>query len=242
MQPMATIALRAAREASLKITRAFDRPDLVKIDEKGHNDYVTNVDREVERIIAEALHETYPDHAISGEEQISNVTPEDAEYEWIIDPIDGTMNFVRQIPHFCISIACLHKGKLEHGIEIEPHEPHLNASVLGDGDFALGRRVELPVGVSVNVPRQQFVVQPCQLDFEIGDPAPVSFLLTVKHRLPLRPARPIARNFAAGSAPAIAGCSARRYRSSRSLSIARSTSARSTLRVFNSISDSCTSR
>ena len=143
MQPMATIALRAAREASLKITRAFDRPDLVKIDEKGHNDYVTNVDREVERIIAEALHETYPDHAISGEEQMSNVAPEDAEYEWIIDPIDGTMNFVRQIPHFCISIACLHKGKLEHGIIIDPMRQEEFVASRGQGCQLNGRRVRV---------------------------------------------------------------------------------------------------
>ena len=81
-------------------------------------------------------------------------------------------------------------GKLEHGIEIEPREPHLNASVPGNGDFALERRVELQVGVSVNIPRQQFVVQPGQLGFEIGDPAPVSFLLTVKPRLLLLPDSP----------------------------------------------------
>jgi len=143
MQPMATIALRAAREAGLRITRAFDRPDLVKIDEKGHNDYVTNVDRDVERIIVEALHQTYPDHAICGEEQISNIAPEDAEYEWIIDPIDGTMNFVRQIPHFCVSIACLHKGKLEHGIIVDPIRQEEFVASRGQGCHLNGRRIRV---------------------------------------------------------------------------------------------------
>ncbi len=143
MQPMATIALRAAREAGLKISRAFDRPDLVKIDEKGHNNYVTNVDRDVERIIVEALHETYPDHSISGEEQISNIISEDAEYEWIIDPIDGTMNFVRQIPHFCVSIACLHKGKLEHGVILDPIRQEEFVVSRGKGCQLNGKRIRV---------------------------------------------------------------------------------------------------
>ncbi|MBQ62954.1 MAG: inositol monophosphatase [Gammaproteobacteria bacterium] len=143
MQPMATIALRAAREAGLTISRAFDRPDLVKIDEKGHNNYVTNVDRDVERIIVEALHETYPDHSISGEEQISNIISEDAEYEWIIDPIDGTMNFVRQIPHFCVSIACLHKGKLEHGVILDPIRQEEFVVSRGKGCQLNGKRIRV---------------------------------------------------------------------------------------------------
>ena len=78
------------------------------------------MDRDVERTIVEALHDTYPDHSIGGEEKINNIVIEDAEYEWIIDPIDGTMNFLRQIPHFCISIACLRGGKLEHGVILDP--------------------------------------------------------------------------------------------------------------------------
>lgn len=145
MQPMASIALRAAREAALLITRAFDRPDLVKIEEKGHNDFVTNVDRDVERTIVEALHKTYPDHNITGEEQISNIALEDAEYEWIIDPIDGTMNFVRQIPHFCISIACLRRGKLEHGIILDPMRQEEFVASRGQGCLLNGRKVRVSV-------------------------------------------------------------------------------------------------
>lgn len=142
---MASIALRAAREAALLITRAFDRPDLVKIEEKGHNDFVTNVDRDVERTIVEALHKTYPDHNITGEEQISNIALEDAEYEWIIDPIDGTMNFVRQIPHFCISIACLRRGKLEHGIILDPMRQEEFVASRGQGCLLNGRKVRVSV-------------------------------------------------------------------------------------------------
>jgi myo-inositol-1(or 4)-monophosphatase len=120
MEPMATIALRAARNASTHIARSFDRPDLVKISEKGHNDFVTNVDKESEYIIVEALKAAYPDHTITGEESYNDHVTEDAEYEWIIDPIDGTLNFLRQLPHFCISIACHKNGKLQHGVIVDP--------------------------------------------------------------------------------------------------------------------------
>ena len=80
MEPMAHIALRAAREASTHIARSFDRPDLLKISEKSHNDFVTNVDREVEMIIVEALRATYPDHQIIGEESTNNEVRAEAEY------------------------------------------------------------------------------------------------------------------------------------------------------------------
>ncbi len=145
MQPMVNIALRAAREAGLRITRAFDRPDLVKIDEKSHNNFVTNIDRDAERIIVDALRETYPDHSITGEEQINNVVVEDAEYEWIIDPIDGTTNFMRQIPHFCVSIACLKKGKLEHGVILDPIRQEEFTVSRGYGCQLNGRRVRASV-------------------------------------------------------------------------------------------------
>ena len=120
MEPMATIALRAAREAALHISRAFDRPDLIKISDKGRNDWVTNIDKDAERIVTDVLHHTYPDHSIYGEEGITDLRNPEAEYEWIIDPIDGTTNFTRQIPHFCVSIACTRRGKLEHGVIVDP--------------------------------------------------------------------------------------------------------------------------
>ncbi|MFP6805684.1 MAG: inositol monophosphatase family protein [Pseudomonadales bacterium] len=143
MQPMASIALRAAREASLRITRAFDRPDLVKIDEKGHNDYVTNIDRDAERIIVDMLKDTYPGHSITGEEKINNVEIEGADYEWIIDPIDGTMNFLRQIPHFCVSIACVYKGKLEHGVILDPMRQEEFVASRGHGCQLNGKKVRV---------------------------------------------------------------------------------------------------
>lgn len=143
MQPMASIALRAAREASTYIARSFDRPDLLKISEKAHNDFVTNVDREVEYLIVDALKTTYPDHSITGEESRNNQVYEGSEYEWIIDPIDGTMNFLRQVPHFCVSIACLRNGKLEHGVIVDPMRNEEFVASRGQGCQLNGHRVRI---------------------------------------------------------------------------------------------------
>jgi len=140
---MANIALRTARQASTHISRAFDRPDLLKISEKAHNDFVTNVDREVEYLIVEALKTTFPDHNITGEESRNNQVHEDAEYEWIIDPIDGTLNFLRQVPHFCVSIACLHKGKLEHAVIVDPMRNEEFVASRGQGCQLNGHRVRV---------------------------------------------------------------------------------------------------
>lgn len=142
MQPMANLALRAAREASKHIARAYDRPDLVKTSEKGKNDYVTNMDRQAERVIIESLREKYPDHIYTGEE--NTFEPEHnkpSDYEWVIDPIDGTSNFVHGIPHFCISIACLHKGKIEHGVIVDPIRQEEFVASRGHGCQFNGQRV-----------------------------------------------------------------------------------------------------
>ncbi|MGI9322123.1 MAG: inositol monophosphatase family protein [Pseudomonadales bacterium] len=142
MEPMANIALRAARLAGTHIARGFDRPDLVKVNSKGHNNLVTNMDTEAEQIIAGTLLEKYPDHKITGEES-GSVGPEDADYEWIIDPIDGTMNYARQIPHFCISIGCLHKGRQKHGVILDPMRQEEFVASRGQGARLNGRRLRV---------------------------------------------------------------------------------------------------
>lgn len=144
MQPMANLALRAAREAGKQIARAYDRPDLVKTSEKGLNDYVTNMDRQAERVIIELLREKYPDHKYTGEE--NTYEPESnkpSDFEWVIDPIDGTANFVHGIPHFCVSIACLHKGKLEHGVILDPIRQEEFVASRGKGCSFNGTRVRV---------------------------------------------------------------------------------------------------
>jgi myo-inositol-1(or 4)-monophosphatase len=142
MEPMANIALRAARLAGEIIIQGFDRPDLVKVHEKGHNDLVTNIDREAEQAVIGTLKEKFPDHKITGEESGSTDT-ENFEYEWVIDPLDGTMNFARQIPHFCVSIACLHKNKLAHAVIIDPIRQEEFIASRGQGASLNGRRIRV---------------------------------------------------------------------------------------------------
>jgi myo-inositol-1(or 4)-monophosphatase len=119
MEPMINIALRAARKAGENIVRASDDLDRFEVIAKGVNDFVTEVDITAEQDIIYHLQKAYPNHAILGEE--SGLTgDENAEYRWIIDPLDGTTNFVRGIPHYAVSIACLYKGKLEHAVVVDP--------------------------------------------------------------------------------------------------------------------------
>ena len=105
VHPIINIALRAAREASTLLTQAHARPDRVKVFEKGPNDLVTDVDRTVETTVINLLRKSYPDHSFLCEES-GLIEGADKDTVWIIDPIDGTRNFVMGIPHFCISMAC----------------------------------------------------------------------------------------------------------------------------------------
>jgi len=143
MQPMANMALRAARLAGQRMTRAFDRPDTIKVSDKGDHDFVTNIDVEVERLIIESLRTAYPDHAFRGEENVDNVEKTDAQFEWVIDPIDGTYNFTRGIPHFCVSIGCIHKGRLEHGVILDPLRQEEFVASRGYGCQLNGRRLRV---------------------------------------------------------------------------------------------------
>ncbi len=119
MEPMLTIALRAGRKAAELIERAFERIDLVTFESKSHNDFVTEVDKAAEKEIIYHLRKAYPDHTIRGEE--GGLQPgKNPDYEWIIDPLDGTTNFIHGVPHFSVSIACKYKGQLEHAVIIDP--------------------------------------------------------------------------------------------------------------------------
>ena len=119
MQPMASMALRAARNAGRIIARAVDRIDVIKVEEKQKNDLVSDIDRAAEAAIIEELHKTYPGHSIIGEES-GKAIDGDEDYTWIIDPLDGTTNFLHGIPHFAVSIGCVHRGRLEHAVVLDP--------------------------------------------------------------------------------------------------------------------------
>jgi myo-inositol-1(or 4)-monophosphatase len=147
MQPMTNVALRAARQAGQIMLRSMDRIDTLSVEEKGRNDFVSNVDREAESVIIDALHKAYPEHAIRGEEHgdaYSGSTAGTAsEFTWIIDPLDGTTNYLRGIPHFCVSIA-LQKGRqLEHGVIFDPLRNEAFVASRGAGAQLNGKRIRV---------------------------------------------------------------------------------------------------
>jgi myo-inositol-1(or 4)-monophosphatase len=142
MQPMVTIALRAAREAGEMIVKSADNLDLIKVDEKGRHDFVTEVDKRSEETIIYHIKKAYPDHAFLGEETGRSGNP-DSDIVWIIDPLDGTTNFVRGIPHVAISIACQIKGKLEHAVILEPFKREEFTASRGKGAHLNGRRIRV---------------------------------------------------------------------------------------------------
>ncbi|QIB66935.1 inositol monophosphatase family protein [Kineobactrum salinum] len=142
MEPMVNIALRAARKAGEQIVRASDDLDRIDVEVKGGNDFVSEVDRNAEREISYHLRKAYPDHAILGEEGgLSG--DEDADYRWIIDPLDGTTNFLRGIPHYAISIACSYKGRLEHAVIVDPVRREEFTASRGRGAQLNGHRIRV---------------------------------------------------------------------------------------------------
>lgn len=142
MEPMLTIALKAARKAGEVIESAFERLDLVNIEEKGRNDYVSEVDRKAEDEVIYHLKKAYPDHKFTGEEGGTKGNP-DSEYEWVIDPLDGTTNFLHGIPHFAVSVACFYKGQLEHGVIVDPIKREEFCASRGKGATLNDRRIRV---------------------------------------------------------------------------------------------------
>lgn len=141
MNPMLTIAVRAARKAGDIITRQVDRLENISVAVKGQNDFVTEVDQAAEQAIIETLRRTYPNHAILAEE--SGAHGKEDEFEWIIDPLDGTTNFVHGFPQFAVSIALKHRGQLEHGVIYDPMRQELFTASRGGGTQLNGRRVRV---------------------------------------------------------------------------------------------------
>ncbi len=139
---MLNIALRAARKAALLIERSYERLDLVQVDTKRPNDFVTEVDRSAEKEIIAQLRKAYPDHSIRGEEGGSQ-PGKNPDYEWVIDPLDGTTNFVHGMPHFSISIACKYKGQLEHAVVLDPIRREEFTASRGRGASLNGRRIRV---------------------------------------------------------------------------------------------------
>ena len=141
MQPMANIALRAARKAADYLARSMDRPDQFEIQEKRRNDFVSNIDRNAETIIIEQIRETYPNHRILAEE--SGEQAGDAEFTWIIDPLDGTLNYLQGIPHFAVSIGITKGLHHEHGVIVDPVRGEEFVASRGSGAQLNGKRIRV---------------------------------------------------------------------------------------------------
>lgn len=142
MEPMINIALRAARKAGENIVRASDELHRFEVKAKGINNFVTEVDINAEREIIYHLQKAFPDHAILGEES-GLIGSEEAEYRWVIDPLDGTTNFIRGIPHYAVSIACLHRGKIEHAVVLDPVRHEEFTASRGRGAQLNGHRIRV---------------------------------------------------------------------------------------------------
>ena len=142
MEPMINIALRAARKVGEQIVRASDDLDQVEFKAKSLNDFVSDVDLNAEQEISYHLRKAFPDHAIMGEETGLD-GPEDADYRWVIDPLDGTTNYMRGIPHYAVSIACLYRGKIEHAVVLDPVRREEFTASRGRGAQLNGRRIRV---------------------------------------------------------------------------------------------------
>jgi len=137
---MVIIAIRAARSGGDFIVRHLDRVDQLAVTSKDRNDFVTLVDQQAEERIISTLRKTYPNHGILAEE--SGADGND-EFQWIIDPLDGTTNFIHGFPQFAVSIALRHKGRLEHGVVYDPLRQELFTASRGDGALLNNRRMRV---------------------------------------------------------------------------------------------------
>jgi myo-inositol-1(or 4)-monophosphatase len=140
MHPLVNIATAAARRAAELILRSLDRAGDLAVSEKSRNDFVSEVDRAAEQAAIATIRKAYPDHGILAEE--SGHQPGD-EYTWIIDPLDGTTNFLHGFPHFAVSVACRHRSRVEAGVVLDATRNELFTAARGGGAQLDGRRLRV---------------------------------------------------------------------------------------------------
>jgi myo-inositol-1(or 4)-monophosphatase len=142
MHPMLNTAVRAAREAGKTILRYMERIQDLPVSAKGRNDFVTEIDRQAEAGIIRTLRKAYPQHAVLAEET-GNHGVAGADYLWIIDPLDGTTNYVHGFPQFAVSIALQHKGRLDQAVVYDPLRQELFTASRGVGAWLDDRRIRV---------------------------------------------------------------------------------------------------
>jgi len=143
MHPTLTIAVKAARRAGNIINRGARDLDLLTVTSKGPKDFVSEIDRAAEAAIVDTLLDAYPDHAILAEEGTAKGKNADAENVWIIDPLDGTTNFLHGFPQYCVSIALQHRGQVTQGVVYDPTRNDLFVASRGRGAFLNDRRIRV---------------------------------------------------------------------------------------------------
>jgi len=143
LHPMLNIAIKAARAAGSIINRAALDLEVLKVGQKGPNDYVSEVDQAAENAIINVLLEAYPGHGILAEESGSERGAKHSEYVWIIDPLDGTTNFLHGFPVYAVSIALAFKGKVEQAVVYDPTRNDMFFASRGRGAFLNDRRLRV---------------------------------------------------------------------------------------------------
>ena len=141
MHPMLNIAVRAARRAGSIINRAALDGSGYEVRAKRLNDFVTRVDHAAEEAIIEIVRKAYPEHGVLAEE--SGAAAAHADYQWIIDPLDGTTNFIHGFPQYCVSIAIRHRDAVQHGVIYDPIKNELFTASRGRGAFLNDRRIRV---------------------------------------------------------------------------------------------------
>jgi myo-inositol-1(or 4)-monophosphatase len=143
MHPMLTTAVKAARKAGSIISRSSVDLDRLTVHRKRHNDFVSEVDHAAEDAIIRTLKEAYPSHAFLAEESGPSSTVAEPENLWIIDPLDGTTNFLHGFPQYCVSIALKHKGVLQQAVIFDTNRDELFTATRGSGAFLNDRRIRV---------------------------------------------------------------------------------------------------
>uniref|UniRef100_UPI00333E1993 inositol monophosphatase family protein n=1 Tax=Castellaniella defragrans TaxID=75697 RepID=UPI00333E1993 len=145
MHPMLNTAIKAARRAGVIINRASLDLERLNVARKGPKDYVTEVDRAAEEAIIDILRTAYPDHAILAEETGEHGATKGGipDFLWIIDPLDGTTNFIHGFPNYAVSIALMQRGQAAHAVIYDPSRNEMFTASRGSGAFLNDRRVRV---------------------------------------------------------------------------------------------------
>ena len=143
LHPMLNIAIKAARAAGAIINRASLDVERLTVTSKGPNDFVTEVDQAAEQAIIDTIRQAYPGHGFLAEESGRSQGAQHSDFVWIIDPLDGTTNFIHGFPQYAISIALAHNGQVTQAVVFDPERNELFTASKGRGAFLNDRRIRV---------------------------------------------------------------------------------------------------